>query len=167
MNYFTPKDASVSGVDIEELEIPTVATDVRSTYFRLRAKRDTYAEDADFKIVTEALDALRSPIKRQTLRERVTYGPRAERGSSRGEAAQDGTTTLHWDKLRSVQLPNGHSHAPANNRERIASVANLPCGIAGARRSAAMAFCYRAIKCHRRVTAYTKDNFSARHCHQA
>ena len=61
-NYFTPKDASVSGVDIEELEIPTVATDVRSTYFRLRAKRDTYAEDADFKIVTAALDALRSSI---------------------------------------------------------------------------------------------------------
>ena len=80
--YFTPKDGSVPGGDVEKPEISTVATDVRSTYCRLRAKRDTYAEDTDFQIVTDALDVLRSPINRQTLHERVTNGPRVERGSA-------------------------------------------------------------------------------------
>ena len=66
-NYFTPRAAGDALPEIEELHIPDVATDVRSTYLRLYAKRHIYAEDEDFHIVKDALSQLRGYVSRVGL----------------------------------------------------------------------------------------------------
>ena len=51
-SYFKLRAAGDGPPDVKALHIPDVATDVRSTYLRLHTKRDTYADDKDFHIVT-------------------------------------------------------------------------------------------------------------------
>ena len=74
-NYFTRQDPGAARPEIEELHIPDVATDVRSTYFRLHAKRHMYAGDQDFHIVKDALSELRGYVSQGRLR-KLTSHPR-------------------------------------------------------------------------------------------
>jgi len=71
-NYFTPRAASEAPPEIEELHIPEVATDVASTYLRLRAKRHIYAQDKDFHIVEDTLSELRGYVSDTRLRKITT-----------------------------------------------------------------------------------------------
>ena len=75
-NYFTPRAAGDARPEIEELHIPDVATDVRSTYFRLHAKRHIYAEDEEFRIVKDALSELRGFVNKKRLHKMTTDPPK-------------------------------------------------------------------------------------------
>ena len=66
-NYFTPQAAGDALPEVEELHIPDVATDVRSTYLRLHAKRHIYADDQDFPIVKDTLSMLRGNVSKEQL----------------------------------------------------------------------------------------------------
>ena len=66
-NYFTAQAAGDARPEIEELHIADVATDVRSTYFRLHAKRHMDAGDTDFHIVKDALSELRGYVSQTRL----------------------------------------------------------------------------------------------------
>ena len=66
-SYFKLRAAGDGPPDVEALHIPDVATDVKSTYLRLLTKRDTYAEDKDFHIVTNALSELRGYVNERRL----------------------------------------------------------------------------------------------------
>ena len=50
-NYFTPRGVGNAPSGLEELSMPDIATDVSSTFLRLHAARENYAEDQDFQIV--------------------------------------------------------------------------------------------------------------------
>ena len=73
--YFTHMPTGSSLPEIKAVVIPDVATDVSSTYLRLRQKRHTYAEDKNFTIVLGALYELRGYVGKQRLRE-LTRDPR-------------------------------------------------------------------------------------------
>ena len=67
--------AGNSPSEIEAVDIPDVATDVRSTYLRLHQKRHTYAEDKNFQIVKDALSELRGYVNQKRLRKMTTDPP--------------------------------------------------------------------------------------------
>jgi hypothetical protein len=75
-NYFKPMATGDSLPEMDALDIPDVATDVRSTYLRLQTKRDTYAEDKDFHIVKNALSELRGYLNKDRLRKMITDAPK-------------------------------------------------------------------------------------------
>ena len=75
-NYFTPRAAGDALPEIEELHIPDVATNVRSTYFRLQAKRHIYADDHDFHIVKDALSELRGYVSKTRLHKMTIHPPK-------------------------------------------------------------------------------------------
>ena len=83
-NYFTPRAAGDACSEIEELHMPDVATDVRSTYLLLHAKNHIYADDQDFCIVKDALSKLRGYVNKQMLHKMFR---RRFRQSARGETA--------------------------------------------------------------------------------
>ena len=64
-NYFAHKSTSTSLPDTSTLDIPDVATDVRSTYLLLHEERHIYAEDKNFHIVKNALPELRGYVNKQ------------------------------------------------------------------------------------------------------
>ena len=57
--------------------MPDVATDVSSTFLRLHAARENYAEDQDFLLVKDALSQLRGYMNREGLRRIMTDPPKA------------------------------------------------------------------------------------------
>ena len=75
-NYFAHKATGTSPQEIEALDIPDVATDVRSTYFHLHKKRHTYAEDKNFHIVKDALSELRGYVNQKRLHKMTTDPPK-------------------------------------------------------------------------------------------
>ena len=75
-SYFKLRAAGDGPPDVEALHIPDVATDVRSTYLRLHTKRDTYVEDKDFHIVTNALSELRGYVNKERLHRMITDPPK-------------------------------------------------------------------------------------------
>ena len=75
-NYFRPRAAGDALPDIEELHIPDVATDVRSTYLLLHANKHIYADDKDFQIVKDTLSQLRGYVNQKQLRKLTTDPPR-------------------------------------------------------------------------------------------
>ena len=75
-SYFKLRVAGDGPPDVEALHIPDVATDVISTYLRLHTKRDTYAEDKDFHIVTNALSELRGYVNERRLHKIITDPPK-------------------------------------------------------------------------------------------
>ena len=76
-NYFTHRATGDSLPEIETLHIPDVATDVSSTYLRLHTKRDTYAEDKNFRIVKNAVSLLRGHVNQRELTNMTTDPPKA------------------------------------------------------------------------------------------
>ena len=62
--------------EIEDPDIPDVATDVRSTYLRLHTKRDIYAEDKEFHIVKNTLSELRGYVNKDRLHKMITDPPK-------------------------------------------------------------------------------------------
>ncbi len=75
-NYFESRATGDSLPEIDALDIPDVATDVRSTYLRLQTKRDIYAKDTDFHIVKNALSELRGYVGEKRLRKMITDPPK-------------------------------------------------------------------------------------------
>ena len=75
-NYFAHIATGNSFPEIEAVDIPDVATDVRSTYLRLHQKRHTYAEDKNFQIVKDALSELRGYVNEKRLHKMTTDPPR-------------------------------------------------------------------------------------------
>ena len=78
-NYFTPQAAGDARPEIEELHIPDVATDVKSTYLRLHAKRHIYVDDEDFHIVKDALSELRGYVSKPRLRAMTKDPPKGRK----------------------------------------------------------------------------------------
>ena len=76
-NFFKLRSTGDAIAEIAALDIPDVATDVRSTYLRLHMKRDTYAEDKDFHIVKDALSALRGYVTEGRVHQMLTGPPKA------------------------------------------------------------------------------------------
>ena len=74
--YFNRVTAPYDSSDTSAAPVPTVVTDVRSAYLRLRAKQQDYTDNGDFQIVKEALNLLRNPTKQHVLRKIVTDGER-------------------------------------------------------------------------------------------
>ena len=75
-NYFAHMATGNSPPEIEAVDIPDVATDVRSTYLRLHQKRHTYAEDKNFQIVKDALSELRGRVNQKRLHKMTTDPPK-------------------------------------------------------------------------------------------
>ena len=75
-NYFAHKAIDTPLPEINAIDIPDVATDVRSTYFHLHKKRYTYAENKNFHIVINALSELRGYVSRTRLRKITTDPPK-------------------------------------------------------------------------------------------
>ena len=75
-NYFAHMATGSSLPEIEAADSPDVATDVRSTYFRLHQKRHTYAEDKNFQIVKDALSELCDYVNKKRLPEITTDPPK-------------------------------------------------------------------------------------------
>ena len=71
-NFFKLRSTGDAIAEIAALDIPDVATDVRSTYLRLQMKRDTHAEDKDFNIVKDALSKLRGYVNQNELHKMIT-----------------------------------------------------------------------------------------------
>ena len=67
--YFRRATGSIASADSAAAPIPAIATDVGSTFLRLRAKQHDNAEDPVFHIVMIALGKLRNKINKKTLRE--------------------------------------------------------------------------------------------------
>ena len=97
--YFIPQAAGDARPEIEELHIPDVATDVRSTYFCLHVKRYMYAEDKDFNIVKNALSELRGYENRTRLR-KMTKDPPKSRKTIRRYFKEKNFRTIHFDKAK-------------------------------------------------------------------
>ena len=70
--YFTRRAASDAPPEIEKLDMPDVATDVRSTFFLLRAKKHIYADDQNFKIVLSALYDFLGNVDKRKLQNMTT-----------------------------------------------------------------------------------------------
>jgi hypothetical protein len=96
-NYFEQRATSDPPPDIEALDIPDGATDVRSTYFRLHAKRDTYAEDKDFHIVKNALSELRGHVTQKRLHKMTTDPPKTPK-TIRQRFKQKGFGTVSFSR---------------------------------------------------------------------
>ena len=71
-NYFKLMPTGSKAPEIESTQIPDVAIDVRSTYLRLRMKRDAQTEDKDFQIVKNTLSVLRGYVNYQRLQHLIT-----------------------------------------------------------------------------------------------
>ena len=65
--YFRRATGSIASADSAAAPIPAIATDVGSTFLRLRAKQHDNAEDPDFDIVMKALGKLRNTINKKDL----------------------------------------------------------------------------------------------------
>ena len=97
-NYFTPRATGDARPEIEELHIPDVATDVRSTYLRLHAKRHIYADDQDFHIVKDTLSELRGYVNRTRLHKMTSDPPKTPK------------TIRQYFKTKSQQLTSSPNH---------------------------------------------------------
>ena len=75
-NYFAHKATGTSLPEIATLDIPDVATGVRSTYLLLHEKRHIYAEEENFHIVKNALSELRGYVNKQRLHKMTIYPPK-------------------------------------------------------------------------------------------
>ena len=99
-NYFKPRAAGDACSDIEKLRIPDVATDVSSTYLRLHAKRHIYAEDEDFRIVTNTLSQLRGFVNKKSLHDMTTDPPKTSK-TIRQAFKERICRTVHFDVSKS------------------------------------------------------------------
>jgi len=70
--FFRRATGPIASADSTAAPIPAIATDVRSTFLRLRAKQHDNAKDPDFNIVMKALGKLRNTINKKDLREIIT-----------------------------------------------------------------------------------------------
>ena len=105
-NYFTPRTAGDARPDIEELRIPDVATDVSSTYLCLHAKRHIYAEDEDFRIVTNALSQLRGFVNQKSLHDMTTDPPKTSK-TIRQDFKERMFDTINFSVSRSLDKATG------------------------------------------------------------
>ena len=71
-NYFKLMPTGSKAPEIEPTQIPDVATDVGSTYLRLRTKRDAQTEDKEFQIVKNTLSEFRGYISQRRLHHIIT-----------------------------------------------------------------------------------------------
>ena len=114
-NYFKPRAAGDARPEIEELRIPDVATDVSSTYLCLHAKRHIYAEDEDFRIVTNALSQLRGFVNKKSLHHMTTDPPKTSK-TIRQDFKELNFQKVNFDVSKSVTMSPcryrvNHSHA--------------------------------------------------------
>lgn len=65
--YFRRATGPAASADSAAAPIPAIATDVGSTFLRLRAKQHRYVEDSEFDIVVKALGLLRNRISQDDL----------------------------------------------------------------------------------------------------
>ena len=99
-NYFAHMAAGNSPSEIEAVDIPDVATDVRSTYLRLHQKRHTYAEDKNFQIVKDALSELRGYVNKQRLHKITTDPPKTPK-TIRRYFKERGFSAIAFDQSKS------------------------------------------------------------------
>ena len=78
-NYFKQKVASDSPPDIQALLIPDVATDVGSTYVRLRPRPGSQEEDKDRHIVKNALSELCGRVSKKRLHQMTADPPKTSK----------------------------------------------------------------------------------------
>ena len=79
--------------EIEEAKMPDIATDVSSTYHRLRVKMRANADDEDLAITTKALYQLRSHVNRKSLRALTQEPKRRRKTIRRAFSVTDHVTT--------------------------------------------------------------------------
>ena len=65
--YFRRAIDPIASADSAAAPIPAIATDIGSTFLRLRAKQHSYAEDSDFDIVVKTLGLLRNRMHQRDL----------------------------------------------------------------------------------------------------
>ena len=105
-NYFTHMATGSSLPEIEPVEIPDVATDVSSTYLRLRQKIDKNREDTNFHIVLGALNELRGYVTKQRLR-KLTTEPRKTCKTIRQNFKDRSFKTISFDVSKSPAEATG------------------------------------------------------------
>ena len=92
--------------EIEAVDIPDVATDVRSTYLRLHQKRHTYAEDKNFQIVKDALSELRGFVNKKRLHDMTTDPPKTSK-TIRQDFNERMFKTIAFDVSKSLDKATG------------------------------------------------------------
>ena len=105
-NYFTRRVAGDACPEIEELHTPDVATDVSSTYLRLRAKSHIYAEDKEFRIVKDTLSELRGFVH-ETRLHKMTTDPRKTSKTIRQEFKERGFRNIAFNIHKSPDEATG------------------------------------------------------------
>ena len=105
-NYFARKATGNSPPEIEAVDIPDVATHVRTTYLRLHQKRHTYAEDKNFQIVKDALSELRGYVNEKRLRKITTDPPKTHK-TIRRYFKERSFRTIRFDQPKSPAEATG------------------------------------------------------------
>ena len=139
--YFIRASGPVASADSAAASILAIATDVGSTFLRLRAKQHDNQEDPNFDIVLKALSKLRNPINYKDLHE-ISTDKRDQPKTIRVLFKERFFRTIAFTSDGSQQAGD---ECPASNRTRLEDLLHKA---SRSRTGTAMAFCYRAIRCH-------------------
>ena len=123
-NYFAHKATGTAPTEIETLDIADVATDVRSTYLHLQAKRHIYAEDKDFNIVKDTLSELRGYVNFTRLRKMTSDPPKTPK-TIRHYFKERSFATIAFDDSKSPDEATGAQEATGAHRPKSAARHNI------------------------------------------
>ena len=122
-NYFANTVTGNLLPEIEAVDIPDIATDVRSTYLRLHQKKHTYAEDKNFHIVKNALSQLRGYVNEKQLH-KITTDPPKRPKTIRQYFKEKNIATLCFDLAKSSTEASGAQEGKAP----MARICGTACG---------------------------------------